>query len=146
MIASSLLLLSACNRVVLYEPPPDEVLPAGAELLTTGSYTPSGRGTEYRSTYWLVGVSAASDYQSTVDFIVGWLEDSGFETLESPAHDWASVALSDDNQAYVAIGSYVRFAQEDRELGASDGAQFSEATAAFQGTTFVILFAPIPGD
>ena len=143
LIPAAVWLVTACNRVVSFAPNPEDLLPAGSEVLETASYTPSGRGTEYRSIYWLVSVPENGNSQESIDAIVEKLERMEFARLPAAPHDWASIALS-DHQSYVAIGPYDRFAEDDSELGPSEKSLFMEASTEFGGSSVVLLFAPIP--
>lgn len=134
--------IAGCDRVVQYEPSPDKVLPPGVEVLARATSTTPGSGTEYHSVYWLVGLDDHVNQDGAIDGIVERLLDLGFETLDKPAHDWASVSLIDDQHAYVAIGAWGQFLEKDTDLGPETLASFEDSARDDGDSTVVILFVP----
>jgi hypothetical protein len=141
------LAIAACDRVVIYELDPDRVLPPAYEILETTTYTPSGRGTEYRSTYWLIGVPESITQDEALDEVALLIGNTGLDRIVRNGAEgfdrwWEVEFTNEGNNDWVAIGTHQQFARSQLDLGPIQLESFQASGEAHPGGEIVLLSVP----
>lgn len=140
------LLAGACDRVVIFEPDPGGTLPDGYERIATATYTPSGAGTEYRWTYWLIGAPSETSTEEAIEQVGDRLSQQGLierDLAKQPSLDsawWTLEFLSEDG--WVAVGDHESFVEGDLNLGPQSRQEFENSARDHEGLEIVIVSVP----
>ena len=143
VLAVLLVSISACDRIVTYEPDPQELLPDSFQVIERANYTPSGAGTEYRSTYWLVAIPPEIPSTEALESVAERLGERGDERELPRPEYWPTRGFTFPETAFVDLGPYRRFAELELDLHRQAMADFAVAADTNPGEEVVILFVPV---
>lgn len=136
-------LIAGCDRVVTFEPEPEAFLPSGYEVTGTLSYTPSGRGTEYQTTFWLVEAPEGIGADDALATLENHFQTMGYEDLGRPPDaSWPSIRLQRPFEG-IELATLDDFTIAQRMFDDTQIDQFASEGAFSSRAAFVVALSPL---